>query len=152
MLSVSVGTHHMFRDAELFLSLHKDTRSCVRCPRERSIYEMQQKQTLPWEAQLCTGEQVLNKCSDTTYWGRGPKFPPVPALLGKPYLQAVDKKQVELFFISLVQDAAVLNPAQVILHVIFHFTEAVGEKNHTLITAAMLVAANSVLNHDQTTS
>lgn len=127
MLSVSVGTHHMFQDAELFLSLHKDTRSCVRCPRERSIYEMQQKQTLPWEAQLCTGEQVLNKCSDTLTGGGGLNFP-IPALLGKPYLQAVDKKQVELFFISLVQDAAVLNPAQVILHVIFHFTEAVGEK------------------------
>lgn len=71
------------------------------------------------------------------YWRTGSeqvalKFPPVPALLPKSYLQAVDKKQVELFFISFVQDVAALNPGQVILHVIFHFTKAIGERNTPL--------------------
>lgn len=73
-------------------------------------------------------------------------------LIQQSYLQAVDKKQAEFFFIIFLQDPAVLYPGQVILHIIFHFTEATGEKKHSLTTTAMLVATACILNHDQTTS
>lgn len=69
-----------------------------------------------------------------------------------PHLQAVDEKQVELFFIFFLQDLVVLHLGQVVLHIVLHFVEATGERNTPSAQTAILMATTCVPNRDRSTS